>query len=379
MKGGRRLAWAVMLACTAILFTPYLAAAQGQAAKDYDHPLNGPNPLTDHLGEASAGIGVAHAGDKSGRYMTNTGLPQAGYDPQIEYSNGLTDLEFGCYIQAREDFRHVLSVAPKTTRAWFLMGVAYNSSGDRAGAAGAYQKAVQIDPQMIDAQRELAVTLALQGQAEKAKPILAQLKTLAGACSGGCADAELLKTSVGRVEAALSGQLNDVMRPTAASAVCSAVATTAARSCFAAAKFGDLHGNGAEACSRALSSALPDEVKVRLLVDRGVIRLSDNKPKAAIEDFDAAIAMNGQIGDAFTNKGTAELSLKQYEQARADIDKGIAIGSAEPQRAWFNRAIADEHLGDAKAAYLDYLKASMLDPSWPAPKAELTRFAMEMR
>jgi tetratricopeptide (TPR) repeat protein len=184
---------------------------------------------------------------------------------------------------------------------------------------------------------------------------------------------------VARVEGALSGQLTEVMRPVAASTVCSALATKAARNCFAAAKFGDLHGNGVEDCTTAIASGLPDEVKTRVLVNRGVIRLSDKQAAHAIEDFDKAIAMNGGLGDAYTNRGAAHLSMKQFDEARVDIDKGLAIGSAEPQRAYYNRGLADEHLGDNEAAYLDFLKAAKLDPNWEAPKGELARFSVEER
>jgi tetratricopeptide (TPR) repeat protein len=365
-----------------LLAAPDPSRAQGIAAWDFEHPPAGPPQTAGFAGNPSLTAGSAQGGVGKPRgfkesTVTVTGLPPSGYDPEIEYSNGLTDLEFGCFIQAREDFRHTISMQPKNARAWFLMGVAYNSAGDRGGAAGAYEKALKIDPQMIDAKRELAVTLALQGQTDKAKALLDNLKRLGADCVEGCADANLLKTSVERVEAALSGQLAEVMRPVAASTVCSALATKAARNCFAAAKFGDVHGNGVEDCTAAIASGLPDEVKTRVLVNRGVIRLSDRQAARAIEDFDKAIAMNGQIGDAYTNRGAARLSLKQFEEARADIDKGIAIGSGEPQRAYYNRGLADEHLGDNKAAYLDFLKAAMLDPKWAAPKSELARFSVE--
>jgi Tfp pilus assembly protein PilF len=84
--------------------------------------------------------------------------------------------------------------------------------------------------------------------------------------------------------------------------------------------------------------------------------------------------MNDRIADAYTNRGAAQMSLKQFEAARADIDKGLALGSGEPQRAYYNRAVADEHLGDDKAAYLDFMRAAMLDPNWAAPRGELARF-----
>jgi tetratricopeptide (TPR) repeat protein len=379
-----RMSWAFLITALALAsgfaLAPTPARAQGFVAWDVDkccatHKTN-PN---DHLGELGTAPGVATPRGFRESTPTVTGMPPSGYDAEIEYSNGLTDLEFGCYMQAREDFRHALSVQPKMARAWFLLGVAYNSTGDRAAAAGAYEKALKFEPQMLDAKREWAVSLALQGQTAKAQALLDNLKRLAAGCAEGCADADLLKTSVARVEAALSGQLTEVMRPVAASAVCSALATKAARNCFAAAKFGDLHGNGIGDCTAAIASGLPDEVRTRVLVNRGVIRLADNKAAHAIEDFDKAIALNGQIGDAYTNRGAAHLSMKQFDEARADIDKGLAIGSAEPQRAYYNRGLADEHLGDNKSAYLDFLKAAKLDPNWEAPKGELARFSVEER
>jgi tetratricopeptide (TPR) repeat protein len=372
---------AAALAAMTMLVLPGVAAAQGFATFDIDKfpNINQPGSANQTIGVGTAAGGVAKPRGFRESTPTVTGMPAPGYDADIEYSNGLTDLEFGCYMQAREDFRHALSVQPKMARAWFLLGVAYNSTGDRAAAAGAYEKALKFEPQMLDAKREWAVSLALQGQTAKAQALLDNLKRLAAGCAEGCADAALLKDAVARVEGALSGQLTEVMRPVAASTVCSALATKAARNCFAAAKFGDLHGNGVEDCTTAIASGLPDEVKTRVLVNRGVIRLSDKQAAHAIEDFDKAIAMNGGLGDAYTNRGAAHLSMKQFDEARADIDKGLAIGSAEPQRAYYNRGLADEHLGDNKAAYLDFLKAAKLDPNWEAPKGELARFSVEER
>jgi Flp pilus assembly protein TadD len=328
--GARNLVSVFALLLAVLLSWPVAAFAQGMV----DFGGIGGAAVSADMAEAG-GIGKPRGFKESTPTVTGSGPP--GYNAEEEYSNGLTDLEFGCFMQAREDFRHVLSVQPKNARAWFLMGVAYNSSGDRGGAAGAYDKALKTDPQMIDAMRELAVSLALGGQTDKAQVVLLSLKARAAGCSG-CADAELLKTSVARAEAALSGQLAEVMRPEATSAVCTAIATKAARNCFASAKFGDPHGNGVDDCTTAIASGLPDEVKTRVLVDRGVVRLFHTQAAHAIEDFDKALAMNDRIADAYTNRGAAQMSLKQFEQARADIDKGLAIGSAEPQRAYYNRS-----------------------------------------
>ncbi len=361
-----RFHWAAA-ALVALLLTPSLLIAQGTV--DFNG-MGGAQAMSATARQGGWGTPRGFKEDTP----TVTGMPLAAYDPAIEYSNGLTDLEFGCFMQAREDFRHSLSVQPKNPRAWFLLGVAYNNTADRAAAANAYTKALTVDPQMIDAERELAVSLALQGQADKAQVILASLKTSAAGCTGDCADADLLKDSLTRVEAALSGQLTEAMRPESPPAVCTTSTTKAARDCFAAAKFGDPHGDGADVCTTAIASSLPKDLRTRLLVNRGVVHLSHARARPAIEDFDKAIAMDGQIADAYTNRGTALLLMKEFDQARADIDKGLALGSGEPQRAYYNRGMADDHLGDNKAAYFDFMRAATLDPNWTAPKRQLARY-----
>ncbi len=122
---------------------------------------------------------------------------------------------------------------------------------------------------------------------------------------------------------------------------------------------------------------LPDPVVARVLVDRGVINMADKRYARALDDFEGAIRHDASIGDAYTNRGAALLGLKRYAEGKADIDRGLSLGSEEPQKAYFNRAVANEHLGDEKAAYLDYQKASELDPKWAEPKTELLRFSVQ--
>ena len=60
-----------------------------------------------------------------------------------------------------------------------------------------------------------------------------------------------------------------------------------------------------------------------------------------------------------------------------EIDRGLSMNPEEPEKAYFNRALANEGLDDMKAAYLDYMKALELAPNWDAPRHELTRFTVE--
>jgi tetratricopeptide (TPR) repeat protein len=111
-------------------------------------------------------------------------------------------------------------------------------------------------------------------------------------------------------------------------------------------------------------------------VNRGVIWMTGERYAEAKTDFDSALRTDPRVGEAYVNRGAALAAGRQYAEAVADIDHGLALGVEEPQRAWYNRGLSMEALGDVKAAYESYLKAQALAPEWPAPKSELARFSV---
>ena len=66
--------------------------------------------------------------------------------------------------------------------------------------------------------------------------------------------------------------------------------------------------------------------------------------------------------------------LKRYKEALVDINKGIALGAKRPHIAYYDRAIADEALGDIRGAYEDYKKAVELEPDFALATEQLPRF-----
>ncbi len=72
--------------------------------------------------------------------------------------------------------------------------------------------------------------------------------------------------------------------------------------------------------------------------------------------------------------GAALIGQGRFAEGVAEIDKGLALNPTEPEKAYFNRAVAEERLGDLKSAYNDYRKAQELKPDWPLPQTELARF-----
>lgn len=109
-------------------------------------------------------------------------------------------------------------------------------------------------------------------------------------------------------------------------------------------------------------------------VNRGILRLRRGDTGAAVADFDAAIALDPQQPEAYLNKGAALIRLNDPAEAHRLFTVALEHHTRRPEIAHFGRAIANEVLGNARAAYNDYRRASELDPDWDEPRAELRRF-----
>ncbi|MBI1682428.1 tetratricopeptide repeat protein [Caulobacter hibisci] len=131
-------------------------------------------------------------------------------------------------------------------------------------------------------------------------------------------------------------------------------------------------------CTSALEvEALKSGDRARTLVNRGVIQLRRKAYVEARDDFDAAGRIDPKLGEAYVNRGAAFVAEERFVEGLAEIDRGLALGVVSPERAFYNRGLAHENLGDLPAAYRDYRRASELDPDWAAPKEELARFSIE--
>lgn len=114
-------------------------------------------------------------------------------------------------------------------------------------------------------------------------------------------------------------------------------------------------------------------------VNRGVLYLALQNYAAAKRDFDKASSVEPGLGEAYVNRGAALIGMGQDRQGIAEINKGIGLNAMEPEKAYFNRALAEERLDDLKAAYADYQKALELKPGWAIAQAELSRFHVSQR
>lgn len=165
--------------------------------------------------------------------------------------------------------------------------------------------------------------------------------------------------------------------PIEACAAVSVIGGGLARACADAAFGGRSDQAAVDTCSFALD-AEPMDISDRAstLVNRGVLRLRQAAFTLALADFDAATAMKADLGEAYVNRGAAYIGQARFGEAVTQIERGLALGVEAPEKAYYNRALAHEGLGDFKAAYYDYHKALELRPDWTAPATELTRFTV---
>ena len=154
----------------------------------------------------------------------------------------------------------------------------------------------------------------------------------------------------------------------------------AAEECYKAVKAGHSDMGSIAVCDSALmDESLDAHDRGGTYVNRGVMKMRRGAIAEAHSDFDVGVKLAPLAGEAWINRGAVLLAEKRYSESLVDINKGLQLGVKEPEKAYFNRALAYEGLDDEKAAMQDYQQALVLKPDWEAPKKELLRFTVTRR
>lgn len=166
-----------------------------------------------------------------------------------------------------------------------------------------------------------------------------------------------------------------------ASAAVLVVGNSSARMCYEAADAPTLPtASDLARCNSALADdALTSADIVATRVNRGIVLLRRHRVDDALADFDVAMRIDPNEPEAYLNKAIALLGLQHNDQALQLFDSAIAHNTRRPDLAYFGRAIANETLGNIRAAYDDYRQASVIRPGWRDPQIELTRFRVAGR
>jgi tetratricopeptide (TPR) repeat protein len=150
-----------------------------------------------------------------------------------------------------------------------------------------------------------------------------------------------------------------------------------ASACAKAAKDGETAMTFERICTQSLETELlAPRDRSGTYVNRGIIKLRNKQYDEAIQDFDTAIQYQSNLAEAYVNRGAARIGTHRFKDAVADLDNAILLGVNEPEKAYYNRAVAHEWLDEYKAAYLDYRKALELAPDWDLVNQQLARFTV---
>jgi len=174
---------------------------------------------------------------------------------------------------------------------------------------------------------------------------------------------------------ALSGALLAVAPTQAAVSV---IGTGFARLCYEYADGDRASDQGLQNCDRALTEeALTVRDRSATHVNRGILYMHAKDLPRALADYEKALTLKPNLAEAYVNKGIALVHLGGRDSEAVEaITKGISLNTARPEIAYYTRGVANELLGNTRAAYEDYQQAATLKPDWNEPKAQLSRFTV---
>ncbi|MBL6853143.1 MAG: hypothetical protein ISS15_16430 [Alphaproteobacteria bacterium] len=167
---------------------------------------------------------------------------------------------------------------------------------------------------------------------------------------------------------------------TAASAAVEVVGNGMANVCYSQAESGWDTPYGIRMCDDALRNQTLSQVdRASTLINRGILRARADDVDGALSDYAEALALGENVGEAYLNRSATEIALRRFDDAKADADQAIAHGTKRMEIAYYNRAVANEALGNVGAAFQDYKAALQLEPGFTAARQQLARYRVTQR
>ncbi len=156
-----------------------------------------------------------------------------------------------------------------------------------------------------------------------------------------------------------------------AQAAVSTFGSSVARECFENAQTGTKDA-GLEACTKALAQEqLSARDRSATLVNRGIIYNRNRQLDLALADFDQALQLNPELGEAYLNRGNTHFFRREFEAAAADYSRAIDLKCTDLQVAYYNRALVAEVTGRFDDATSDLKSALALKPDFKDATAQL--------
>jgi tetratricopeptide (TPR) repeat protein len=160
-----------------------------------------------------------------------------------------------------------------------------------------------------------------------------------------------------------------------AGAAVQVVGNGVAHNCYVVAEHGLEPRKGIALCTDALLHTTLSQVdRTATLINRAILRSRATDMLGAMADYDTALEIGANDGEVYLNRSATLIALKRYADALHDADAAVTHGVNRMEIAYYNRGLANESLGNIKAAYDDFQAALKTEPDFAAAKDELARF-----
>lgn len=263
-------------------------------------------------------------------------VKRGGIDPAESMARAELALERGEYGAAVIDLKNVVSADPQDSRARYLLGRAYLESGNPLGAMKELNRARELGEATPELNHDLTRAMLLSGKFDEAATEIA----LHG-------DTDKVEWQVLRGMLDMAQQRIEDARSTFKAVLETDPENMEARRGLLQVELASGQTERArEEIEELLSSGEPD---AELLLIKGELDLQDGKLDAAIESFQAALALapdNPLINMAMAR---ALLNAEKPEEASAQLDR-LGPAAAEDPRVSFIRARIAEARGDPNSA-----------------------------
>lgn len=123
--------------------------------------------------------------------------------------------------------------------------------------------------------------------------------------------------------------------------------------------------NDEDPCDKALRDGGTRRAdKMRTYVNRGIIRNRVSDLSGAIDDFNAALAIDAELAEAFLNRGNSYFLGQSLDAALSDYQRSLDLKISEPWSAWYNIGLVYEAKKDHDAAQEAFLMSLAAKPDF---------------
>jgi tetratricopeptide (TPR) repeat protein len=145
--------------------------------------------------------------------------------------------------------------------------------------------------------------------------------------------------------------------------------------CYEAAEYGTDAKTGIELCDAAISQPdiTPRDIAATM-INRSILRTHSGDYEGAVVDCTHGLSIDSDLAEGYVDRGVAEIMLKNWPSALADINRGIDMNTDKLEFAYYDRGIVEESTGNIRAAYEDYKKAVQLRPDFDLAAHALLHF-----